>query len=473
MSLEEFRGKRVAVIGAARSGVAAALALQRVGAVPLLSDSKSANRIEAGILEEIEGNQIASVFGAQSEAAVPTDTQLVVTSPGVPVEAPILQLAISRRIPIWSEIELAFRLAKAPILATTGTNGKTTTTLLAAAMLQQSGIEGVVCGNISADDIKRTLVEAAEQTAPDGVLVAEISSFQLEWVEKFAPRAAILTNITPDHLNRHKTLETYAETKARLFAAQSSQDRAIFNLDDPIVQSIGGRTAVGNRFWFSVQTSPPASEAGAWLENKSLRIRETAEAETIKILDVEAMPPTLPGKHNIANVLAAAAAALFLGATLEGIVSAVQNFKGVPHRMEWVADIAGVRYINNSMCTNTAAAMASLEALQQPVLLIAGGADKDLEFQALTPILKRKVRHAVLIGSVADKMEKTFRADGYDQISRATTLEEAVAMANRQAQVGDIVIISPGCASFDMFRDFEARGVAFREAVQQLKETKA
>lgn len=472
-----FTGKRISVIGAARSGTAAAAALTSLGANVLLSDSKSVDKFSADEIAVVKATGAEYVFSASVEQALPEGVELVVTSPGVPVNSPVLASAKNRRIEIWSEIELAYRLSKSQIIAITGTNGKSSTTLLIAAMLEASGLRANVCGNISADEIKKTLVEAAMQSRElpwDSMnavtLVAEISSFQLEWVEQFAPKVAIITNITPDHLNRYNSFEEYAETKARILAAQDSDDWAILNYDDPITREIGMSPMKARRIWFTGNDEPPDAEPVAWVNSGILTIRMERNGKLLELLPVSEMPPALPGKHSVANVLMAGAAALAVGADPKALVDAVQSFRGVPHRMEIVADVRGVRFINNSMCTNIAASICSLNALDRPTIVIAGGVDKGLDFSNLTPSLHAHAKHLILIGEAADKMETAFRAAGYTSISRADSLEEAVYEAARLAVVGDAVLLSPACASFDMFRDFEARGEAFRQAARKLRE---
>ena len=468
-SLESFVGRRVSVIGAARSGAAAARALAELGAVVVLSDSKSeAQAGEAASAARRSGARC--VFGASVDEAIPEGTDLVVTSPGVPATAPVLRTAAARGLPIWSEIELGFRLTDAPILAVTGTNGKTTTTLLLAAMLREAGKQAIVCGNVSADEIKKSLVEAArESESEDKILAAEISSFQLEWVEQFAPRVAILTNITADHLNRHSSLEEYAATKARVFAAQRPEDWAVVGYDNPASRTIGESGLRARRVWFTVEGDPPDDGPCAWIAGGMLTVRLMAEDSPTGILPANQLPDSLPGRHSVANVLAASAAALAMGAPARKIASAVRRFAGAAHRMERVADVRGVRYVNNSMCTNVAAAVCSLEAMDRPSIVIAGGADKDLDFAPLVPALHSRAKRLILIGSAADKMEKAFRDGGYSAISRAETLESAVEAAAAGAEPGEAVLLSPSCASFDMFRDFEARGEAFRQAVRRLE----
>jgi UDP-N-acetylmuramoylalanine--D-glutamate ligase len=493
--MTEFCGKLVSVIGAARSGLDAARVLTRHGADVLLLDSQSASKlgpkrmaeIEAtgarwmvsATAERVEGSRAGPMrssggmrytAGATVETALPPGTELVITSPGVPKSAPILCAAVERAIPVWSEIELAYRLTRLPLAAITGTNGKTTTTLLLAAMLRASGLEAHIAGNVSADEIKRTLVDAAD-TETSGVIVAEISSFQLEWVERFAPRVGILTNVTPDHLNRHRDFAEYAATKARLFAAQGSEDWAILNYDNPAARQIGASGLPGQRIWFTRQEAPTNTGPGAWIEHDTAMLRTEADRPAQPLFRLDDIPATLPGAHNIENAMAAGAAARLLGAPHDGIAAGLRGFRGVPHRMEWVADIDGRRYINNSMCTNVAAGISSLLALDRPAIVIAGGADKDLDFAPLVPALQERARTLILIGTAADKMEATLRAGGYDQIERAASLEEAVSRAGQLAHSGDAVILTPVCASFDMFADFEDRGNAFRRAVHALKET--
>lgn len=504
----DFKGRRISVIGAARSGMDAAEVLRRLGALVLLSDSQSAAQIGPQRLTHLHTLDVNFILGATVEMALPSGTQLVVTSPGVPRTAPVLQAAVAQGIPVWSEIELAYRLTKAPLIAITGTNGKTTTTLLIAHILRHAGRNAIVAGNISADEIKRTLINAAWETRQEAdyscesppIIVAEISSFQLEWVDKFAPHIAILTNVTPDHLNRYDDFEDYAQTKARLFAAQTSEDWAIVNYGNPTSQRIGKalqqevapQRDTPQRVWFTSSQAGfetemqsdaqsdaasgivsdfnalPVRQGGVgWIEEGIVNIH-LASGCAAAIMRTSDLPPTLPGTHSIENVLAASIAALALNITPDIISAAIHSFPGVPHRLEWVHDLNGARYINNSMCTNVEAAISSLQAMDRPTIAIMGGADKQLDYAPLVPALHAKVRHAILIGQVADKMEAVFRSGGYVHISRAHSLEDAVAQARQIAKENETVLLVPACASFDMFRDFEARGVAFREAVHAL-----
>ncbi|MCW3094580.1 MAG: UDP-N-acetylmuramoyl-L-alanine--D-glutamate ligase [Chthonomonadaceae bacterium] len=475
---ESFRDRRVSVIGAARSGVSVARILTLLAAQVLLSDSAAAEKIGAERRAEIGETGAQFVAGATVEEALPQDTDLVVTSPGVPRSAAVLREAVRRGIPIWSEVELAYRLAEAPLIAVTGTNGKTTTTMLIAAMLGQAQLSPIIAGNISADEIKRTLVDAAfstselapeaERQAGNPILVAEISSFQLEWVERFAPRVAVLTNITPDHLNRYDGFEDYAQTKARLFAAQGPDDWAVLNYDNPTARRIGESGLPGKRLWFTTQRQAATAGPLAWADKESVQVRLSGKGEPEFVLPIREFSPALPGRHSVENVLAASAAALAMGAAPEAITQALRTFPGVAHRMEFVRDVAGVRYVNNSMCTNVAAAVSSLQSLDRPGVIIMGGADKGLDFAPLVPALKKHARHVFLIGQAAEKMEEVFRAGGFHVLLHAETLEEAVLGASMVAKPFETVLLCPACASFDMFRDFEERGAAFRRAVNTL-----
>ena len=478
----ELRGRKVSVIGAARSGTAVAELLMRLGAETTLSDSSNAEKLGEEAVREIEATGAAFVLGASVEEALPEGTELVVVSPGVPKEAPVLQAAQERGIPIWGEIELAFQVSLNRTHAITGTNGKTTTTLLLAAMMREDPkfSRPILCGNISADDIKCAMSEAVansirpeylEEDAPkqrEACLIAEISSFQLEWAQTFAPKVAVLTNITPDHLNRHKSFEEYAATKGKLFAKQTKKDFAVLNYDDLEARKIGVNSPPGKVIWFSTLGTPPG-DFRLWIHKGFLTARLNPRKNPTLIMPVSEIPETLPGKHNVLNILAAAAAAMAAGVSPVAIAKAVRGFKGVPHRMEIVLEYRGVRYLNNSMCTNVEAAISSLSAMERPTIVICGGADKDFDFSPLTPTLLEKAKHTILIGSTTEKMEATFRAGGYEALSKAETLEEAVKAAAKMAQPGDAVLLSPACASFDMFRDFEHRGQVFRDAVKHLE----
>jgi UDP-N-acetylmuramoylalanine--D-glutamate ligase len=454
----EFAGRRIAVLGMARTGLAAAPVLMELGAQVILSDSAGAERLgdrldmarETGAEVRINSDPETALFGAD----------LVIPSPGIPMDAPVLRLARVWDIPILSEIEVAYRICRAPILAVTGTNGKTTTTLWLGEMLREAGWRTWVAGNVSADEVKQTLITAAARAYPDDAIVAEVSSFQLEWVEEFRPKVGILTNITPDHMNRHKSFAEYAECKARLIASQRAGDVAVVNAVNAPSRAIGER-APGRLFWFDrghCQKDDSACVRGGWIT-----VRWSGEEYALCRVD----ELKLPGTHNVENALAAAGAAIAFGADPNAVEKALREFGGVVHRMERVAEIGGVLYINNSMCTNVDAAVRSLEAMDRPTVVIAGGADKNSDFAPLGAAIARQARQLVLIGQAAEAIERAAREAGFEAVTRADSMEEAVAAAERIARPGDAVMLSPACASFDMFADFEARGEAFRQAVRR------
>ena len=480
-SSNEISGRKVSVIGAARSGTAAAALLARLGAIVTLSDTSNADKLGAERVLEIEATGVAFALGASVEQALPEGTEIVVVSPGVPKEAPVLQAALARGIRVWGEIEFAFRVSMNRTHAITGTNGKTTTTLLLAAMMLEDPKfpRPTICGNISADEVKCTMSEAVENAIRpeyldeddpkqrEAYLIAEISSFQLEWVDTFSPKVAVLTNITPDHLNRHKSFEEYAGAKAKLFTKQTKKDWAVLNYDDLEARKIGVNSPPAKVLWFSTLGTPPG-DFRLWIRKGFITARLNPRKNPTLIMPISEIPETLPGAHSLSNILAAAGAAMAAGVSPVAIAKAVRAFKGVPHRMEIVADIRGVRYLNNSMCTNVAAAISSLSSMERPTIVICGGADKEIDFSPLVPTLKTHARQVILIGATSDKMKKTFEDGGYDSLIQAASLEEAVVLASKLAVPGDAVLLSPACASFDQFRDFEHRGQVFRRAVEEL-----
>lgn len=434
----EFDGKTVAVIGLARSGLACAEVLTQLGATVRLYDDKPAEMLTQAIAAAQELGIEPQVGGEPLDY---DGLDALITSPGVPYDAPVLQQAVARGVPVWSEIEAAYRVALAPILAITGTNGKTTTTVLLGEMLKASGRETYVAGNIAAGEIAMPLIKAAHLASPEGVIVAEISSFQLEWIETFRPRVAALLNITPDHGDR-QTWDEYTVAKWRIFENQTAEDFAVLSTDlsqEHRREMIASRVLVFNG---------PGTE------------------DRLKIL-CPGVEVKLPGAHNRENILAAAAMATAFGVGRAAICRVADTFTGVVHRLEYVGTIDGVRYINNSMCTNVAAFAKSLEALPEPKVVIAGGVFKGDDLAPIAQAIHdNKVRALVLIGASAPEIEKAVYAVGFPRVFRAGSLMEAVAGARAFAESGDTVLLAPACASFDMFRDFEDRGDQFKAAVR-------
>lgn len=464
----EFSGQRVAVIGLAATGVATAKVLRDLGAMVTVFDSKPEAKLDPARVAEVRNSPGISLVSGTDEPDW-SYTDLIVPSPGVPRYAPVLVEAQKRKVSILSEIEIAYRLAHAPILAITGTNGKTTTTALLGAICKKAGKKTWIAGNIAEDEGKRLpLIQAAVEAPVDGVIVAEISSFQLEWVEQFRPYAAAWLNITNDHLDRHKDLDEYARAKANIFRAQTADDWAIFNADDKTVLKYAEGVGYGTRWRFSLNGDPGGEDAVAYLkDNKTLMVDDGDGALTLmSVSDI-----ALPGRHNISNVLAASAMALAFGIDRRDIREAVRAFKGVAHRMEYVGEVYGIHFINNSMCTNPAAVDASVSAVETPLVAIVGGIHKGGDLSGMAKTLAEKARRIVLIGQSAQEIADALTAQEFTDFSFSVTMNDAVTNAAEEARPGDTVMLVPGCASFDMFTGFEQRGQAFRDAVRALSNT--
>lgn len=446
-----LQGQPVTVVGAARTGLSAARLLVGLGASVTLTDLRPAAELGAeteaagrtkGLRLELGGHRRETFLGSR----------LLVVSPGVPDDLPGLKEARSRGIPAIDEIEMVYQLTGTPILAVTGTNGKSTTTSLVGEMLARAGLRPFVGGNLGIP-LSRALLTPESY----GFLVAEVSSFQLERTVDFRPRIAVVTNFTPDHLDRHPSLESYARCKKRVFTRQRPEDFLVLNGDDPEVRTWSGS---GRTFLFSRR--PAVS--GVWVEGD--RIAAALPGFRGSLMPLDLIP--LQGVHNLENVLAAAAAALLCGASPAAVRAAVADTRALEHRMEFVRELGGVRYINDSKGTNVGATMKSLESFRCPVHLIAGGKEKGTDFAPLAPLVAKGVKTLILIGQAADSLAAAL--GGLTETRRARDLEEAVTVAKARAHPGEVVLLSPACASFDMFRNFEERGKAFKEAVMALPE---
>ncbi|MBI3910448.1 MAG: UDP-N-acetylmuramoyl-L-alanine--D-glutamate ligase [Armatimonadetes bacterium] len=459
-----FSGRTIAIIGAAATGRAAAPVLARRGARVVVYDAKS----KAELGDAVTCLRTAGIDLHLGDPDYPgiEAADLVIPSPGVRADAPVLLAARARGVPVLSEIEIAYRLSRAPIIGITGTNGKTTTVLMTAAALRQAGFDVLVAGNTLAGGFQVPLIQAADQARPEQWLVAEISSFQLEWVQCFAPRVAVITNITQDHLDRHGTPETYVAAKARLLDAQGPDDWAVLNADNATTAALAPQVR-SRRLWFTRSHVP---DQGGWVERRIptlsgwLRLCVAGEVEDL----MPASALRMPGEHTVENALAAACAARAAGAPAAAIARALAAFSGVPDRLEYVATLRGVDYVNNSMCTNVDAAVRSIRAYDRPLIVIAGGRDKGSDFAPLGEALAERARALVTIGEHGGRIAAAARAAGLIQIESARSMEEAVRTAAALAWPGDVVLLAPGCASFDWFRGFEHRGQAFREAVAAL-----
>ena len=449
----DLNRKRVLVVGLGKSGVASALFLKQRGAQVTVSDTKTIDDLSSQIPTLLDQG-IAVETGGHGERTF-HEQDLIVVSPGVPVDAPPLVQARALGNAVIGEIELAAQFLPRTIVGITGSNGKTTTTSLTGEILAASGFSTLVGGNIGTPAI--SLVERA---TPDSVVVLEISSFQLETIEKFRPRVAVILNVTPDHLDRHKTFEIYADAKARIFENQRSDDFAVLNADDPTCVTMASRTKA-QVFWFSRQKEVTQ---GAWAHEGNILFRNGLRQS--EIMQVAEIP--LKGAHNLENVLAAVSAASLLGCPPEKIRQAVHNFKAVEHRLEFVANIRGVDYYNDSKATNVDATIKALESFPANIHLILGGKDKGSDYTVLNDLLRQRVKRVYTIGAAAAKIESQLKGP---EIVHAETLENALRKAHALAEPGDVVLLAPACASFDQFKSYEHRGHVFKDTVLKLAQT--
>jgi len=449
---ESLATKTVAVVGLAKSGVAAARLLRRLGARVLASDSGARESLTAEA-RALERDGVGLWAGGHPDEAF-RGAELVVVSPGVPLELPALAAVRGRGVPVIGELELAWRVMEADCIAITGTNGKTTTTTLTGELLRTQVRPVMVGGNIGTP-----LAEHALEFPGDGIVVAEVSSFQLDAVDRFRPRVAVVLNVTPDHLDRHGTFERYVDAKARIFANQTATDCAVLNADDPVTAGLAAR-ARGRVIWFSRATTLPHGVFiyDGWIVAK-------LNGSTERICPVSEI--TLRGQHNVENVLAATGCALWTGMAPSAIRRGIAAFRGVAHRIERVHDDRGVVYYNDSKGTNVDSTIKALQSFSEPIVLIAGGKGKGQDFAPLAEAARGRVRCAILIGEDGDRIRTAFQSAGMSAAS-ADSLEDAVRRAREAARVGDVVLLSPACASFDMFRNYEHRGDVFKSVVRAL-----
>jgi len=447
----DLGNKRVLVVGLARTGVATALFCAARGARVTATDTRTADELGDSIAPLREAGVSLELGGHREESLLETD--LIIPSPGVPADAPLLQAARAKGVTIWSEIELAGRFLKGRLIGITGSNGKTTTTSLTEHILSSAGFPTILAGNIGTP-----LISCVEQCSDKSITVTELSSFQLELIETFRPNISVFLNLTPDHLDRHHTLEGYGAAKARIFENQTEADSAILNADDP------GTTPYAPTkpqvYWFSRKQR--VAQGACVKDNVVLFRHEGTEESILKLEDIP-----LAGAHNVENVLAAVAATRLAGADPTAIEKAVRSFTGVEHRLEFVAEIAGVRYYNDSKATNVDATLKALDAFPGRVLIILGGKDKGSDYTLLRAPLQEKAILALLIGVAADKIENQIA--GSVAIERAETIERAVETAAHATRPGDVVLLAPACASFDQFQNYEHRGRVFKELVHQLE----
>lgn len=463
---EKLKGKKVAVVGLARSGVAAARLLQAVGARVTAADAKE----EAGVadaLSRLDTRSLVVRVGAGYEVAL-NEAELVVISPGVPSRLGMLSAARQRGVPVIGELELASWFLNAPLIAVTGTNGKSSTMTLLGMMLQACARTVFLGGNLGAPLCEAALITYHGQEAGPGspdpyeYIIAEVSSFQLETIERFHPWVAAVLNISPDHLDRYDSVADYVATKARIFTNQSAEDYALLNLDDERVagmrQGLRARvlgfsqSAHGGRGW----------PEGVYQEEGRLIVNLGGKAEEIcRIEDIK-----LPGAHNRANAMAALAIGSLCGCPTDVQRRIVSSFSGIEHALEIVREWRGVRFVNDSKGTNVDATIKALESFDRPIILIAGGQAKGGDFAELKDPVSRRVKQVILIGEAAQQIKAALGA--FHRISQASSLREAMDAAIQQTVPGDVVLLSPACASFDMFQDYQDRGRQFKALVNAL-----
>jgi UDP-N-acetylmuramoylalanine--D-glutamate ligase len=460
----ELAGTKVTVVGLARSGVAATRLLKEAGARVTVADKKDRAEL-THMLEQLDQPAVTVTLGSGYESALDA-ADLVVISPGVPYRMEALERARRRGVKVLSELELASRFLSAPILAVTGTNGKSTTVTLIGRMLRQSGKRVFVGGNLGTalSEAAGMALQASQSGRPDpfDALVVEVSSFQLETVEQFHPWIAAILNVTVDHQDRYDSLDEYVAAKNRIFENQTSSDHALFNLDDTRVAALRRNVKARVLGFTRTGTLPTDVAGGMYLDGERImttvtgRLEEVCRRSEIKII----------GNHNVENAMAAATYALLCGCPLDVIRQVLREFPGLEHAMEIIRERRGVRFVDDSKGTNVDATLKALESIEQPIWLIAGGRDKGGDFSRLAPVIRRRVKRLILIGEAAPLIANV--VPDYQAIDRAGTLRDAVELAAAGAAAGEVVLMSPACASFDMFADYQDRGRQFKALVQSL-----
>lgn len=452
----DLTDKKVVVVGTGVSGMGAVKLLSETSAdITLYDGNDKADRDE--ILKKIPDDcDLRLIIGEMPDEVV-KETDLLVISPGVPIDSDIVKLFEKENVPVWGEIELAYNFEKGTVFAITGTNGKTTTTTLVGEIMKKYNNQTFVVGNIGNSYTSEVL-----KTTKDSYTVAEISSFQLETIREFAPKGSAILNITPDHLNRHYTMENYAAVKESITKNQwkvREDDYCVLNYDDKVLREFG--KTIKNPVYFSRKEKP---SKGAYLDGRIIRYFDGKD--DYEVMSVDDMH--LFGNHNYENVMAAIAMTIEAGVPLNIIINVIKDFMGVEHRIEYVRDKNGVRYYNDSKGTNPDSSIKALEAMSRPTILIAGGYDKHSEFDEFIEAFNNKVKLMVLLGQTADKIEETAVRHGFTNIIKTDSLEKAVKICAENAVSGDVVLLSPACASWGMFKNYEERGKLFKEYVNSL-----
>lgn len=451
----ELKNKKVLVAGSGKSGIAAADLLKKIGAKVTIYDGNQ-NLDREDVLSRLENREEVEVILGELPKTVVSHMDLMILSPGIAIDAPFVNEVRAAGVPIWGEVELAYVTGKGKVVAITGTNGKTTTTALTGEILAAYYKKVDVVGNIGIP-----YTDTALDSTEDTVTVAEISSFQLETIHTFHPDVSAVLNITPDHLNRHYTMECYTDVKMSITKNQSADEPVILNYEDKILRAYAPK--LHNKIiWFS---SKQVLEEGIYLEGKNIVYATKTGKQVITTTE----DTTLVGIHNIENIMAAIGISLMMGVPTDIIKKAITKFKAVAHRIEYVDTIDDVIYYNDSKGTNTDASIKAIEAMSRPTVLIAGGYDKNVSFDQWAASFGGKIKYLVLLGETSDQIAESVQKYGFEKIIFTKSLEEAVKVSKEKAEPGDAVLLSPACASWDMFDSYEQRGDMFKELVKKSK----
>ena len=449
-----LQGKKVLVFGSGKSGIGAAELLGQVGAEPIIYDG-NADLDKEAVVHKVKHCKDISVYAGELPEEVRKVLDLVVLSPGVPTDIPIVKSFYEQGLPVWGEVELAYRTGKGRVLAITGTNGKTTTTALLGKIMRDAEDSVFVVGNIGTPYTSKAL-----EMKPNSITVAEISSFQLETIDEFAPKVSAILNITEDHLNRHHTMEEYIRVKELITENQGTEDVCVLNYEDEVLREFG-KHLTPRVVYFS---SGRKLDEGIYLDGNKIILKDgEKEIEVVKTEDLK-----LLGKHNFENVMAAVAMAYYDGVSLDSIRKSICEFTAVAHRIEYVTEKKGVVYYNDSKGTNPDAAIKGIQAMNRPTLLIGGGYDKQSGYDEWIEAFDGKVRYLVLIGQTKEKIKEAAEKHGFHDIILCEDLKEAVKVCEEKAQPGDAVLLSPACASWGQFDNYEQRGDMFKEYVRNL-----
>ncbi|CEO34081.1 UDP-N-acetylmuramoyl-L-alanine--D-glutamate ligase [Paraclostridium sordellii] len=451
----DLNNKIVLLVGLAKTGVSTIKKLDKLGAKIIVNDIKSKDQLK-DIIKQIENlDSVEYILGHHLEDI--SNIDLTIVSPGVPLDLPFIKKLQSENINIIGEVELAYKLSKNPtFVGITGTNGKTTTTSLVGEIFKKASKDSYIVGNIG-----NPVIDTVDLTDENSFLITELSSFQLESIEDFKPRVSTIINITEDHLNRHHTMENYINAKANIFKNQDANDFCILNYDDEIVRELGNKTNA-KVLYFSQKEKV---SQGAYLDDNNNIVIKINDKE-IKLLNKDEL--SLPGNHNLENCMAAILMSYVLGIDLEIIKDTLKTFKSVEHRLEFVTDKDGIMFVNDSKGTNPDSTIKAITSYDKPIVLIAGGKDKQSDFTEMISYATKNVKALVLLGETADKIEQTAKLQGMNNIFRVSDMKEAVKVAYKLAQSGDVVLLSPACASWDMYPNFEARGLDFKENIYNL-----